>query len=312
MMNIFNTRNLISITLALFTSVAVAAPLSYDLKPQKIAEDTWLLEGKLEDFTLHNGGNIVNTAFIVTDEGVIVIDTGPSFRYGREMRQAIEQITDKPVKHVFITHSHPDHYLGNQAFKDATIWALPETGRQIAENGNAFAENMYRLVGDWMRSTESTMPNKVMNLKPLSLGKHTLTFMALTGHTGSDLVILDHATGVMFASDMVFYQRALTTPHTPGLKIWLKEIQQLRATEHKLLVPGHGPMVNDGRAFDQMEAYLTWLDNTLTEAADAGLSMTEVIELPVPDQFKGIALTQREFVRTVAHLYPKYEEAAFN
>ncbi len=312
MMNLFNTRNLISITLALFASVAVAAPLSYDLKPQKIAEDTWLLEGKLEDFTLHNGGNIVNTAFIVTDEGVIVIDTGPSFRYGREMRQAIEQITDKPVKHVFITHSHPDHYLGNQAFKDATIWALPETGRQIAENGNAFAENMYRLVGDWMRSTESTMPNKVMNLKPLSLGKHTLTFMALTGHTGSDLVILDHATGVMFASDMVFYQRALTTPHTPGLKVWLKEIQQLRATEHKLLVPGHGPMVNDGRAFDQMEAYLTWLDNTLTEAADAGLSMTEVIEIPVPDQFKGIALTQREFVRTVAHLYPKYEEAAFN
>ncbi len=308
----FTTLKLVCSLLSFFAVAVAAAPLKYDLKPQKIAENTWLLEGKLEDFTLHNGGNIVNTAFIATSEGVIVIDTGPSFRYGRELRAAIEAITDQPIKHVFITHSHPDHYLGNQAFTDATIWALPETGRQIAEHGNAFAENMYRLVGDWMRSTESTMPNKVIDLKPMALGQHNLTFMALTGHSGADLVILDHTTGVMFASDMVFYQRALTTPHTPGLKTWLQEIQQLREIEHTVLVPGHGPVVSDGRAFDQMEAYLSWLDKTLTDAANAGLSMTEVIELPVPEAFKGIALTRREFVRTVAHLYPKYEEAAFN
>ncbi|MFW1677739.1 quinoprotein relay system zinc metallohydrolase 1 [Pontibacter sp. JAM-7] len=292
-------------------AMTFAAPLTYNLQPKQIAENTWVLQGKLEDFTMHNGGNIVNTAFIVTDDGVIVIDTGPSYRYGREMRQAIEKLTDKPIKHVFITHSHPDHFLGNQAFTDATIWALPETGRQIAQSGNAFAENMYRLVGDWMRDTESTMPNKVLKQEVLKFGGHHFSFLTFTGHTGADLVIMDHTTGVLFTSDMVFYQRALTTPHTPGLQTWLAELKQLELTSFKLLVPGHGPVVDDGRAYQQMADYLTWLDATLTSAAERGLSMTEVIELPIDPRFAGIALTQREFIRTVAHLYPSYEEAAF-
>ena len=51
---------------------------AYDLKPVKVAQDTYVLIGFMEDFTLKNGGNIVNTGFIVTKEGVVVIDSGPS------------------------------------------------------------------------------------------------------------------------------------------------------------------------------------------------------------------------------------------
>ena len=54
------------------------ADLDYRLKPRQIAEGTWLLEGSTDNFAKDNGGNIVNTAFIVTDNGVVVIDSGPS------------------------------------------------------------------------------------------------------------------------------------------------------------------------------------------------------------------------------------------
>ncbi|HAW39797.1 MAG TPA: MBL fold metallo-hydrolase, partial [Pseudomonas sp.] len=43
------------------------------------------------------GGNIVNTGFIVTDSGVVVIDSGPSRRYGEAMREAIARVTDRPI-----------------------------------------------------------------------------------------------------------------------------------------------------------------------------------------------------------------------
>lgn len=45
------------------------ADLDYRLKPRQIAEGTWLLEGSTDNFAKDNGGNIVNTAFIVTDNG---------------------------------------------------------------------------------------------------------------------------------------------------------------------------------------------------------------------------------------------------
>lgn len=290
---------------------AMSAPLSYQLTAELVAENTWVLQGKLEDFSKRNGGNIVNTGFIVTGEGVIVIDTGPSLRYGKAMRALIESKTSQPIRMVFNTHHHPDHFLGNQAFDDIPIYSLPQTQKYIKLHGDAFAENMYRLVGDWMRSTESLPPTKALESSDITLGKHKLKLLSFTGHSGSDLVIYDETTGVLFASDMVFYQRALTTPHTPGIDIWRGEIKRLKQISYKLLVPGHGPIVSDQKPLKQMDEYLAWLDLTLQTSAEQGLSMTEVIQIPIAEKFSDIALTRREFARTVAHLYPHYEEAAF-
>lgn len=288
-----------------------AAPLSYQLKPELIAENTYLLKGKLEDFSNANGGNIVNTAFVITEEGVVVIDTGPSLRYGKEMRAVISSMTDQPIKYVFNTHHHPDHFLGNQAFADIGVMSLAYSQEQIKLHGDAFAENMYRLVGDWMRSTEVSVPSIVIESDRMQLGGHRFQLLSYTGHSGADLVIFDQTTGVVFASDMVFYQRALTTPHTPGLLQWKAELEDIQGLPFKVMVPGHGPVVHDDKALKQMIAYLGWLDQTLTAAAEEGLSMTELISLPIREDFAGIALTRREFARTVAHLYPKYEEQAF-
>ena len=117
-----------------------------------------MIEGSTQDFSFANGGNIVNTAFVVTADGVLVIDTGPSRLYGEQMRAAIAAITDKPIVTVLNTHHHPDHFLGNQAFARERIRALPQTTALIKEEGGAFNENMYRLAGDAMAGTEVTPP----------------------------------------------------------------------------------------------------------------------------------------------------------
>ena len=94
--------------LCLSLSLPALADLDYALKPRLIADDTWLLEGSTDNFAKDNGGNIVNTAFIVTEAGVVVIDTGPSRRYGEALRQAIASVTAKPVIQELLTH----HQIG--------------------------------------------------------------------------------------------------------------------------------------------------------------------------------------------------------
>lgn len=315
-MNTINPFNLIArmavaVCLLMTATVGQSASLEYQIKPQQIAKDTYLLQGKMQDFSRKNGGNIMNTAFVVTSDGVVVFDTGPSLRYGKAMRAAISQVTDKPVVHVFNSHQHPDHFLGNQAFDGAKIWALPKTGEQIAQNGNAFSENMYRMVGDWMRSTEVVLPTTPLELERLQVGDHRFRFYSFSGHTGADLVMMDETTGVMFAADMVFFQRMLTTPHTPGVGIWIQELRQLADIPFTLMVPGHGPVVQDTRAVDQMLGYLRWLDTTLKSAAEQGKSMHEVMQTRLPAEMMGINLGKQEFLRSVVHLYPDYEEDAF-
>lgn len=293
--------------LAALTLQAQAA-LDYRLEPRQIAADTWLLEGSTDNFTPGNGGNIVNSAFIVTDAGVVVIDTGPSKRYGEALRQAIALVTEQPVVLVLLTHHHPDHVLGNQAFSDVPIAALAGTQTLLAEQGEAMSENMYRLVGDWMRGTEVRLPTHIVEAGVRQVGNHRLRLLALRGHTGADLAIFDESSGVLFGGDVLFYQRALTTPNSPGLGVWLDDLDQLQALPWRLIVPGHGPVSADAAPFEQMRDYLGWLDGLLRDKAASGAEMNEVFRAHIPERFAQISLTRFELIRTVSHLYPHYEQ----
>lgn len=286
------------------------ADLRYHLRPQQIAPDTWLVEGKTENFSRENGGNIVNTAFIVTSDGVVVIDTGPSLQYGDALRDVIRGITDQPVTHVLLTHHHPDHVFGNQAFPERTLSALPATTEMLTAQGEAFADNMYRLVGDWMRGTEVVLPTQALEPGPMRVGNHRFQLYGFTGHTGSDLVILDKTTGTLFAGDMVFFNRAITTPQSPGLNAWKQELELIEEISFERLVPGHGPMVADDSATAQMKDYMTWLDRVFTESAAKGLTANEVMNTLIPDRFSDVAEARYELIRSTTHLYPRYEQAA--
>ncbi|MCO6057843.1 quinoprotein relay system zinc metallohydrolase 1 [Pseudomonas sp. MOB-449] len=297
---------LITLLLACIVCSAQAGQ-DYSLSPRQIAEGTWLLEGSTDNFDKTNGGNIVNTGFIVTEAGVVVIDTGPSKAYGEAMRRAIASITGQPVTLVLLTHHHPDHVLGNQAFADVPIAALAGTRKLLDEQGNAMAENMYRLVGDWMRGTEVVLPTEEVVPGVREVGGHRLRLLGLRGHTGADLAVLDERTGVLFAGDLVFYQRALTTPNSPGLDTWLTDIDALEAQPWKVLVPGHGPISQDRAPFGQMRDYLGWLDGLLKEGAEQGQEMNEVLRAPIPQRFASVNLSRYELIRSVSHLYPKYE-----
>lgn len=287
--------------------------LNYDLQPRQIAENTWVVIGTTEDFSRQNGGDIVNSAFIVTSEGVIVLDSGPSRRYGEALKQKITEITDQPILKVINSHHHPDHFFGNQAFLPAPILSLEATQRLIAERGETYAENMYRLVGDWMRGTEVVVPTQTIQPGVEEIGGHRFEWFAFSGHSGerADLVLLDHTTGVLFPFDLVFYQRAATTPDTPGLEIWLQDLERLAQMEFRQMLPGHGEVVSDLTALEQTSAYLAWLHETLQRSAAQGLSSSEVMRLPIPQAFSELAQVRQEFERSVTHLYRHYEQAVF-
>lgn len=288
--------------------ISLTASAGYQLAPQKIAENTWLVEGSTDNFSPENGGNIVNAAFIVTSKGVVVIDTGPSFAYGKALRAAIATVTEQPVIQVLLTHHHPDHVLGNQAFADVPIAALVGTKKLLQEQGEHMTENMYRAVGDWMRGTELLLPAQALETGVLEIGEHPLQLLSLTGHTGADLAIFDQRTGVLFAGDLLFYQRALATPNTSSLTTWLADIDSLQRLPWKLVVPGHGPAASTAQPFEQMRDYLTWLDASLREAAQRGDDMNQVMRMPIPERFASVNLSRYELIRTVSHLYPQYEQ----
>jgi cyclase len=72
-----------------------------------------------------------NSVFLVTDDGVLLIDTRTHPREGRDLLDRIRKVTDKPIKWVINSHFHGDHHMGNIVFKElgATFVAQEETAR---------------------------------------------------------------------------------------------------------------------------------------------------------------------------------------
>jgi quinoprotein relay system zinc metallohydrolase 1 len=307
------------------TSVAGAIPVSaarakpamdrldYDLQPRQIAEGTWVIEGAVDDFSRDNGCNIINTAFIATGAGVVVINTGPSRQYGEQQRRAIERLTTEPVVRVINLNLHPDYFFGNQAWADRPTQALAGSIAGMKAEGGAYADNLYRLCGDWMKATESTPAREAIEPQSLALGRHQLELRRLDGHTGDDLVLLDHSTGVVFAGGLVFAERVPTTPHADFSR-WLAALDALEpvlgGSTHWQVVPSHGPVHAGTAGLAQTRDWLRWITQRMQASAEAGLDLSEVLRTPVPARFAGWAAQPAELQRSLTQWYPQYEQRA--
>jgi len=283
-----------------------AVSSGYELHPTEVADGVGVFLGRNEHFTRANGGDIANTGYLVGSDGVIVIDSGPSRAYGLAQRALIEQRTGKSVRQVYITHAHPDHFLGNQAYAGIPIAALPGTTAAIRAQGEALAENLYRLVGGAMSGTQAVPPTADAASGEVTVAGRRLRLMGADGHTDADLMVYDEQTGTLFAGDMVFFQRTATTPNA-DIAHWLKALDDLDRLDFKVLVPGHGPVVRDHSAIAQTRDYLRWLSASLRDAAARGLDMVEVLHRPIPERFQKLAVAQDEYERSVVHLYPNIE-----
>jgi len=292
---------------------ADAQRLDHRLQARPIAPRTWVIEGEVADFSRENGCNIINTAFIATGAGVVVINTGPSRRYGEQQRRLIERTTSEPVVQVFNLNLLPDYFLGNQAWGDRITAALPGSIEGMKAEGDAYAENLYRLCGDWMQGTVPTPARTAAQAGVHTLGQHRLELVRLEGHTRDDLVLIDHSTGVLFAGGLVFADRVPTTPHA-DFDRWLTSLDRLESLlgvgHFRWVVPSHGPVHEGGRGIAQTRDWLRWLTGHMQGHAEVGLDLTEVLSMPVPARFASWAAQPVELHRTLAHWYPVYERRA--
>ncbi|MDX2259091.1 MAG: quinoprotein relay system zinc metallohydrolase 1 [Hyphomicrobiaceae bacterium] len=285
-----------------------AAPLRYDLRPVALADGVWVVHGAQETMTRQNGGAIANIGIIATRDGAVVIDTGPSRRYGEELAALAVHLTGKPVVRAYLTHIHPDHVFGNQAFASGALAATQSVADVLGKLGEGFASAMYHSAGDWMRGTELVLPATILTGTSEEIGGRRFQLLALDGHTASDLVVLDERSGTVFAGDLAFLDRAPTTPHAT-IPRWHASLTVLRGLAASRLVPGHGPVEAGARAIDQTSAWLAMLEERIGMAFDRGLTMTEAFAEPLPAWTDRIALARYEYERSVMHMLPKLESS---
>lgn len=300
-------RQVLGVGMATACTAAWPMTTEYRIDAFPIAEGMWIVRGTDEPIQPSNGGAIANITIIATPTGTVLCDCGPSVRYARQLKAVAERLTGKAVARVYLTHLHPDHGLGIAAFDPAIVAALPGTIADLTRDNRGFSDAMYRMLNDWMRGTELALPGRSIQTDAEDFGGRKLRLLALSGHSAADLAILDETSGVLMGGDLLFHNRAPSTP-TADLARWRESLAALQKLPHKSAVPGHGPFDPGGaEAITQTRDWIDWLEPALADAVTAGLDMVEAGNMPIPPRFASLAAARFELQRSVSHFYPALE-----
>jgi glyoxylase-like metal-dependent hydrolase (beta-lactamase superfamily II) len=231
-------------------------PLAAAYKAESITDDVYVIHGPVADPGVDNQGFMNNPAFVLTDAGVVVIDPGSSVQTGEMVVSKIREITQHPVVAAFYSHIHGDHWLGNQAIReawpDAKLYAHPNliSGVEAGE-GNAWLDLMLRVTEGATRGTTVVAAESPVNDGDrITVGNKTFAIHH-TGkaHTTSDIMIEVVEDDVLFLGDNAMNQRLgrMDDGNFKGLMTALNKAIELDSRHY---VPGHGP--SGGREVPEM------------------------------------------------------------
>ncbi len=243
--------------------------------------------GVHEDFTPDNRGGIANLAVLIGEEAVAVIDAGGTPAQARDLLEAIRTRTDRPLRHLILTHHHPDHVMGASVFREigARIWGHARLEAALRDRFSTYRTAMERLVGPSIDGADLVPIEELVpidTVRQIDLGNRVLELRAWpTAHTDCDLTVMDTPTRTLIAGDLVFMERI---PVIDGSLLgWLRVMEELARTPAGRVVPGHGPASAAWPdALVPQRRYLESLAVAVRRAIARGRSLSALLADPLP------------------------------
>ena len=235
-----------------------------------------------------------NNLFLVTDEGVLVIDTRQHPKRAEELLATIRKYTDKPIKWVVNTHAHGDHTFGNLVFKreGATIIAHRDTAGMMKHH---FGLEMKRRMGYFKQrqydpgEVTLVMPDMTFDSKlTLTLGGRTVELIYMgAGQNPGDTFVYFPNERVIFAGGP-FAKNSWPNPSfTPSIANWVELLKKIAAMDAEIYLGGHGDIGNKQDVLNEARM-LTDFDAGMRDAVAKGMSKEDIIKNVKFENYKDV------------------------
>lgn len=226
-----------------------------------------------------------NISFVVTKEGVVMIDTPMAPTDAIKWRDEIAK--HGTVRYLINTEPHVDHFAGSYFF-EGTVVGHKGTRNAILSASVDELKGMLRGMAPKtlsMVETFSYRPPAITFSERLTiyLGEHTFELIHMPGHSPFQVAVYVPQERVVFTSDNVtggvpVFRQALPDE-------WLDSLKRLQQLDVDTLVPGHGGICKKSFILEMSTRIQAWID-AVTTAIDNGLSLEEAQkEISLLDQY---------------------------
>jgi glyoxylase-like metal-dependent hydrolase (beta-lactamase superfamily II) len=252
-------------------AAATAAP--EPLQARQVADGAWFVQGLAALGTAANRNFISNAGFVVTAQGVVVIDALGAPALAEELVAAVRRVTAQPIRYVVVTHFHADHIYGLQVFKQLGAIVIAHRAGRDYLNSDAAQRRLATSreeLAPWVDArTQLVGADRWLDADTvLELGGEKLHIRhAGPAHTPEDLVVYAERSRVLFAGDLVFRGRIPFVGQADS-RGWIAALSGLLALRPAVIVPGHGALAdNPVPDLELTRDYLVHLRQSMGEAA---------------------------------------------
>lgn len=235
---------------------------------------------------------VPNVGIVLGEAEALVVDTGMGPRNGLRVRGHARSLTDLPLV-LTVTHFHPEHGFGAQAFAEDRIVYNRSQQEELARKGQAYVE-LFRGFGDsvaaQLEGVELVDPDETYDDElTLDLGgrEARLHFFG-PAHTRGDQVVFLPRERVLFTGDLVETRFFPIFPWFPpddtdvSGQAWIGVLRRLEALEPDVVVPGHGE-VGGPELVVRVREYLEDVRGRVRAASTSPADLEEVTERLVPE-----------------------------
>ncbi|MHA6263939.1 MBL fold metallo-hydrolase [Arenibacterium sp. CAU 1754] len=244
-------------------------------KPVEVIPHVFSAIGATAPPRYENSGHNNNLSFIVTDEGVVVINGGASSRLAKALHDEIKAVTDQPVVLVINENGQGHAMLGNGYWRDqgVDILAHVDAVEETTKNGDFIFQNMERYNRDKAEGSRVEHANLTFEDRyDITLGGVEVQVLHLgPAHDPGDVQVWIPQWSIMIAGDIAFHERMLPifshTCTSCWLETWETKLEPLNPT---YVIPGHGHPTNLAQVRRYTYDYLTDLRAKIGAHIDEG------------------------------------------
>jgi len=265
----------------LFFSLLSLQAQAYTPHAEKVVDNVYALVGPLGQRSADNDGLNNNQGFIVTGQGVVLVDSGASRLGAEKIARAIAAVTPQPIRWVINLGGQDHRWLGNDYFAShgAEIIALQDTAKTQRENARQQLDALQRFLGKRLQGTRAHVADKLLAGDPASfeLAGEKLVLSYSNAHFPGDAMLWLPQHKVVFTGDLVYVDRLLAVLPWSSVRNAQQAFKAMEKLQPKYIVPGHGHVCDLATARRDTGDYYDFLNNVIGAAATEMEPMSDVL-----------------------------------
>jgi len=275
------------------------APRVATAELQQVAPDLY--------FNYDHGGS--NSAVLITDDGVLVVDTRMHPDDAALLLADIHKLTAAPIRYVVNSQFHGDHYMGNVVFQreGALFISHQDTQALIKERYEIeVASRPFAARGQDPAEVVLVLPDIVFDSRmTLQLGGRPveLIYLGPGQNAGDTLVYFPHAKALHTGG--VFHNRSwANTSYTPSLEGWIEVLIAMADIDADIYLPPHGPLATPAD-LENFTQFMRTLTAAVTTAVGEGMPLDEMLQTLVFDEYsdwRGYERRERNLTAIYEHM----------